>query len=192
MHLSRERFSAQTRHCPLLFQKRTIEDLAVSKMRVARDALAYLRAALKGLLRRRNRALGLARHAAALHRLALDLQIALPRFSHLRRIAEHATAFAGEALIAGCSRGFHEIVVSILLRDLVDHARALVKELLLAPVLLHAFKDELHPVYGGVAAPPLRRGDASERHCQGSAKRNSVGRRHAPSLILKCNRHEGR
>jgi hypothetical protein len=43
MHLSRERFSAQNGHCPLLFQKRTIEDFAVSKMRVTRDARRVLR-----------------------------------------------------------------------------------------------------------------------------------------------------
>src|SRR5437763_13873148 len=87
-----------------------------------------------GLLRRRSRVLGLARHTAALLRVALDLQIALACFSHLRRIAELAAAFAGEALIARCRRGFHEIVVSILLRDLVDHTRTLVEELLLAAV----------------------------------------------------------
>src|SRR2546427_5231516 len=138
--------------------------------------------------------LGLARHAAALHRVALDLQIALPRFPHLRRIAEHAAALAAEALIARRGRGFHEIVVSILLRNLVDHARALVEELLLATVLLHALKDVLHSVYGGVSfdASPLRQGVAGKHHRQRSAKRNSVGRRHAPSLILKCNLHEAR
>src|SRR2546421_11464330 len=98
-------------------------------MRVARDALGWLRRhgpprnydqrsrasgtplgdAPIGLLRRRNRVLGLARHTAALLRVALDLQIALACFSHLRRIAELAAAFAGEALIARCGRGFHEI-----------------------------------------------------------------------------------
>src|SRR6266705_244559 len=155
---------------------------------------ALERDTLKRLLRRRNRAPGLARHAAVLHRLALDLQIALPHFSHLRRIAEHAAAFAAEGLIARCSRGFHEIVVSILLRDLVDHTRTLVEELLLAAVLLHALEDVLHPVYGGVSfgASLLRQGDASERHRQCSAKRDSVGRRHAASLMLKCNLHEAR
>src|SRR5213592_3129470 len=106
------------------------------------------------MLRRRKRVLALARHAAVLHRVALDFQIALCRFSHLRRIAEHAAAFAGEALIAGCGRGFHEIVVGIRSGDLVDQARALVEELLLAAVLLHAFKDELDPVYGGIARGP--------------------------------------
>src|SRR5438046_2540080 len=145
-------------------------------------------------LRRRKRALGLARHAAVLHRVALGLQIALCRFSHLRRIAEHAAAFAAEALIAGCSRGFHEIVVGICLCNLVDQARALVEEFLLATILLHALKDELHPVYGGVSfdASPLRQGDAGERYRHCGAKRDSVGRRHAPSLILKCNLHEAR
>src|SRR5216117_1726220 len=146
------------------------------------------------MLRRRKRVLALARHAAVLNRVALDFQIALCRFSHLRRIAEHAAAFAGEALIAGCGRGFHEIVVSILLRNLVDHTRALVEELVLAVVLLHALKDVLHPVYGGVSfgVSPLRQGDASERHRQCGAKRDSVGRRHAPSSILKCDLHEAR
>src|SRR5213082_1180573 len=132
MHLSRERFSAQTWHCHSLFQKRTIEDPGVSKMRVAPDALGWLRHHGPRDYDQRSRTL---RYG--------DLQIALPHFSHLRRIAELAAALAAEALIARCRRGFHEIVVSILLRDLVDDARTLVEELLLAAVLLHALEDEL-------------------------------------------------
>src|SRR6266566_3950394 len=140
---------------------------------------ALERDTLKGLLRRRKRAPVLARHAAALHRFALDLQIALRRFSHLRRIAEHAAAFAGEALIARCSRGFHEIVVSILLRNLVYHTRALVEELLLAAVLLHALEDELHSVYGGIARGNCTlRPSGTGRHRQRQGKRDSAGQPH--------------
>src|SRR5438034_3961600 len=156
MHLSRGRFSAQNAHCPLLFQKRTVEEFAVAKKWESRARGEYSGrgSAAGAMLRRRKRVLGLARHAAVLHRVALGLQIALCRFSHLRRIAEHAAAFAGEALIARCGRGFHEIVVGIRSGDLVDQACALVEELLLAAVLLHAFKDELDPVYGGIARGP--------------------------------------
>ena len=41
MHLSRGRFSAQNAHCPLLFQKRTVEEFAGSKMGFMRGAGEY-------------------------------------------------------------------------------------------------------------------------------------------------------
>src|SRR5256712_8011372 len=93
---------------------------------------------------------GSARHVAALHRVASDLQITLRGFPRLRRIAEHAAALAAEALEARRGRSFHEIVIGVLLGDLVDHACALVEELLLAGGPLHALEDGLDPVYGWV------------------------------------------
>src|SRR5207302_11410740 len=83
----------------------------------------------------------LARHVAALHRVAPDLHVALRGIPRLRRIAEHAAALAAEALEARRGRRSHEIVVGVLFGDLVDHARALIEELLLAGVPLHALED---------------------------------------------------
>src|SRR6266851_1460702 len=147
---------------PLLFQKRT-----------------------KGSLLRRHtapavpRAPGrLARHVAALHRVALDLHVTLRGVSRLRRIAEHAAALAAEALEARHGRGFREIVVGVLLGDLVDHACTFVEKLLLAGVPLHALEDELDPVHGGIAMHVSGLGGGTPRqHRQG--KRDVVGRLHA-------------
>src|SRR3979490_1561449 len=91
---------------------------------------------------------GLARHVAALHRVAADLHVTLRGIPRLRRIAEHAAPLAAEALGARRGRSFHEIVIGVLLGDLVDHACALVEELLLAGVPLHALEDVLDPLYG--------------------------------------------
>src|ERR1700752_753412 len=121
---------------------------------------------------------GLARHVAALHRVAPDLHVALRAISRLRRIAEHAAALAAEALEARCGRSFHEIVIGVLLRDLVDHACALVEEILLAGVPLHALEDVLDPVYGGIVMHVSGLGRGTPRqHCQG--KRDIAGRLHA-------------
>src|SRR5439155_8770727 len=62
---------------------------------------------------------GSARHVAALHRVAPDLQITLRGIPRLRRITEHAAALAAEALEARRGRSFHEIVIGVLLGDLV-------------------------------------------------------------------------
>src|SRR5438552_11626315 len=119
-----------------------------------------------------------ARHVAALHRVAPDLQITLRGFPRLRRIAEQAAALAAEALEARRGRSFHEIVIGVLLGDLVDHACALVEELLLAGVRLHALEDVLDPVYGGIGRPVSGLGRGTPRqHRQG--KRHIVGRLHA-------------
>src|SRR3989442_13798097 len=114
------------RWTPLLFQNRTV----MGSLRCHKSASA--------------------RHVAALHRVAPDLQITLRAVPRLRRIAEHAAALAAEALEARRGRSFHEIVIGVLLRDLVDHACALVEELLLAGVPFHALQDGLDPAYRGV------------------------------------------
>src|SRR2546422_10175536 len=110
-----------------------------------------------------------ARHVAALHRVAPDLQITLRGIPRLRRIPEQAAALAAEALEARRGRGFHEIVIGVLLGDLVDHACALVEELLLAAVPLHALEDELNPAPVGLAMPvtALGRGTPPQT-CQGN------------------------
>ena len=60
MHLSRGRFSAQNARRPLLFQKRTVEEFAGSKMGVMRDTGEYSGrgSAAGAMLRRRKRVLG--------------------------------------------------------------------------------------------------------------------------------------
>src|SRR5262245_774732 len=95
--------------------------------------------------------LDLTRHVAPLHRLALDLRVALRRLTRLGWIAKHATPLAAEALVARRGGPFDVVVVADLARDLVDDARALVQIFLFSAVLLHALEDELDAVHRRVS-----------------------------------------
>src|SRR5206468_320262 len=98
----------------------------------------------------------------------VHVRVSTISFSFACCLAEHAAALAAEALEARRGRSFHEIVIGVLPGDLVDHACALVEELLLAGVPLHALEDILDPVYGGIVMPVSGLGRGTPRqHRQG-------------------------
>src|SRR5437588_7271265 len=124
----------------------------------------------------------LARHVAALHRVASDLHVALRGFPPLRGIAELPAPVAAEALVARRGRRFHEIVIGVLFGDLVDHARTFVEELLLAGIPLHALEDVLDSVHGRVVMRGCGLGRGTRRR-QRQRKRDTMGRLHVSSFI---------
>src|SRR3989441_9252062 len=173
--LSGSRKNSSARRAPLdaLYTRAKKNNMRLSKRRALllfqnRTVIASLRCHKPGS----------ARHVAALHRVSPDLQTTFRGIPRLRRIAEHAAALPAEGLDARRGRSFHEIVIGVLLGDLDDHASALVEELLLAGVPLHALEDVLDPVYGGIVMQVGGLGRGTPRqHCQG--KRDIAGRLHA-------------